>query len=194
MKTKLVVGVVALSILCFLAGTFSGFFIGVWSTQAGSDFLEDMLSDEERADVSRPRQLVRQGFRLEYPGNWRIDSTDEDHDPDHLFSIESPGSSFAMFRLFDFPSEPATNVDGQVRQFSKLLNTSKKSRFKSWGKFNGEGAHLQGRMLGLKCGVKIFSFSSDSRSFVVVSQHFDEDAADVQPGFELIESTFELIE
>ena len=154
--------------------------------------MEDMFSDEAPADVSRPRQMVRESFRLHYPGNWRIDSADGDYDPDHLFSIDSPGSSFAMFILFDFSSEPKENLDEQVQQFSKLIKTSESSRFQSWGKFKGHGVHLQGHLLGMKGGVKIFSHSSSHRSFVVVNQYFDEDLAHVKPGFDLIESTFEL--
>ena len=64
MKTKLVVGVVAVSIVCFLAGNLTGFFIGIWSTKAGSDFLEDMLSDEDAADVQPGFDLIESTFEL----------------------------------------------------------------------------------------------------------------------------------
>jgi hypothetical protein len=194
MKAKSFFGIAAIAIVCFLAGNFTGFLLGIWSTEAGSDFLEDALSDEQPANVSQSRQLVRDAFRVDYPGNWQIDSADEDYDPDHLFSIDSPGSSFAMFLVLDVPSEPATNVEEQVRQFSKLFNNSAESRFTNWGKYSGEGVHLQGRIFGMKSGVRIFSSSSSSRSIIVVQQCVDEDLADVEPGFDLIERTFELID
>ena len=194
MKTKSVVAGIVLALGFFIAGIVTGFFLGVWSTEVGSDFLEDLASEEEPADVDHPKKIVREGFRLEYPGNWQIDTADADYDPDHLFSIDSPGSVFVMFIMIDLPTDPSDNVEEQVGQFSKLIAHPVKSPFQRWGVFSGEGVLLKGRILGMKAGVRIFSHSAEDKSFIVVHQYFDEDLTDVEPGFKLIERTFQLIE
>lgn len=62
MNTKLVAGIIAVSIFCFVVGNVTGFVLGVWSRRAENDFLKDVLSDEEPADLGRPRQMVREGY------------------------------------------------------------------------------------------------------------------------------------
>src|SRR4051812_47886150 len=82
-----------------LVGGFFGFFLGIAVTKLGRTFIHNILHGEERADVSHPTKLDRETFQLQYPSNWTIDVTDENHDPDHRFTLHSPGTAFVMFFL-----------------------------------------------------------------------------------------------
>jgi hypothetical protein len=194
MKTRTLIGFIVVAVLAFLGGNLSGFFLGVLATKEAKAFLTDALADEQPADVAKPHHLVRNGFRLDYPGNWRIDSDDEDYDPDSFFSIDSPGSSYASFHIWEGASDPNHNVEILVDKFNKILSSSQSMPLKRWGRFQGEGVHLKGRLMGLKSSVKIFSCSTLGKSFTIINQCCDSDLLKAEPGFKLIERTFELKE
>jgi len=183
------------AVLFLFIGLVVGFFLGIGATKAGSAFLEDVMTGEAPADVAHPKSYVRPGFSFKYPGNWKIDTSDKDHDPDHFLSVESPGSCMTMLIVFDTPLDPAQSVQNQVDAFvPKLLSAPSRAPFTSWGKLTGQGVLLKGKMLGINPGsVKVFSHANDKRSFVVVEQCYDEDMKDVKPGFDLVESSFELL-
>jgi len=171
-----------------------GFLLGLGATKAGKAFLNELASEEAPADVANPQEISRPHFALKFPGNWKVDADDEDYDPDQLFSIDSPGSSFVMLAITDVPMDPAEQVQAQVESFvPKVIRDPARTPFSRWGNYAGKGLLLKGKMiLGLPGGLRVFSHSSESRSFVVVESYYDEDLEDVGPGFKLIESTFEL--
>lgn len=185
-----------LGLVFFILGNVSGFFVGVYSTGAGKKFLEDVFSPEEKADSSHPKDISRAGFRLKIPANWAVDTLDADYNPDHSFTIESPGSSFVMFIIMDIQSDPLENVQEQVEAFvPKVINKAQRIVFKKWGKYEGQGMQLRGRVISVvDGGVRIFSYSSEYRSFIVVESYFAEDLKKVQPGFQLIEDSFEILD
>lgn len=149
-------------------------------------------SDEGAAAENKPLRIERQAFRLSYPADWKIDTEDEDYDPDHLFSVNGPESSFVMFFVYDFASDPKVNVQAQVDAFSDLVLESKDTRFAKWGNLEGEGVHLRGKIHDLPGGIRIFSHTTDTESVTVVAMYFQEDLDIVTPGFVLIENSFEL--
>src|SRR5687768_1393831 len=105
-----------------VVGIGAGLLLAMVATQAGRSFLESMSSSERPADVKDRRAIEREAFRMAYPGNWKVDVEDEDYDPDHLFSIDSPGSCFAMFLVYDAEAtDPATMLNAQVDQYSTRL-------------------------------------------------------------------------
>jgi hypothetical protein len=189
-----------LGVLCFVAGlglgAIAGFLGGVWSTKAGKAFLEDLATDEQPADVGRKQSLARPGFTLDYPGNWKLDVEDEDHDPDHLFSIESPGSCHVTFTMLELEHDAAGNVETQIEALvPQLIKDPRRAPFDRWGDYAGVGVKLEGKVLGFLPGsVRVFSHSQEepARSFTVVESCFDEDMAAVGPGFRLIETSFKL--
>lgn len=180
------------AVLAFIGGSVTGFFAGVYSTRAGSEFIDDLFEQEKPADVKNAVVLARPSFALKYPGNWKIDSTDEDYDPDHNFSIDSPGSCFVNLTIFDAATDPTENVEGQIAAYAaKLIRDPTRTDFDTWGSFRGSGALLRGNLLGLLPGyVRLFSAAVDERSFVIIEFCYDEDAKMVEPGLRLIESSF----
>jgi hypothetical protein len=186
---------VAVALLFLFIGLGVGFCGGIGATKAGASFLEDFASDEAAADVAHPKSHVRPGFSFKYAGNWKIDMDDASKDPDHQVTVESPGSCMTMLVLLDAAIAPSTSVETQVNAFvPKLLAAPSRTPFTTWGKYTGEGMLLKGRLLGLNEGsVRVFAYANEKRSFVAVEQCYDEDMAHVKPGFDLLESSFELL-
>lgn len=184
----------AVALLSLFSGLVVGFFLGVGATKAGSAFLEDLASDEAPADVLSPRSYVRSGFSFKYPGNWKIEAEAPDNDPDHQVNVESPGACMTMLFLLDTPLDPADSVQTQIDAFvPRLLSAPARTPFTTWGKYTGQGVRLKGKLLGLSEGsIRIFSHANDRRSFIAVEQCYDDDMKQVKPGFDLVESSFEL--
>ena len=49
-----------------------GFGAGVLSTKAGSAAFDRLTTIEETPDVAHAQRLVKPGFSVSYPGNWRV--------------------------------------------------------------------------------------------------------------------------
>ncbi len=159
-------------------------------------FFEGLVETEQKADVRATKPIVRERFSLEYPGNWTVDEEDEDYDPDHLFSIDSPGSCHVTFVVFDSAISAKTCVEAQVEAFvPKIVKNPVQTPFVRWGSYYGEGVTLAGKILGLlKGSIRIFAHESvrEDLTLTIVEFCYDEDLPLVRPGFELIERTFEL--
>jgi hypothetical protein len=161
-----------------------------------ASFFEGLMQTEQRADVRAAKPHVRERFRLEYPGNWTIDEEDEDYDPDHLFSIDSPGSCHVSVIVFDAAIPAKDSVGAQVEALvPRLVKEPVQTPFTRWGAYDGEGMALAGKILGvLKGSVRIFAHESaaEDLTFTIVEFCYDEDLPLVRPGFELIERSFQL--
>lgn len=190
-RTNAVLLLIAIAV-ALAVGTFTGFFLGVASTKAGKAFLADIVQDEQKADVSSPKKIVRERFQLQYPSNWKIDADDEDYDPDHMFSIDSPGSAFVMFIIGTAELDPEEHLQIQIRHHEKLMGRMSINRFEKYGRFQGKGATLKGRIMGIRITVKLFAFQQDGLSLMITQQCPDEDWKHVQPGMTLIENSFVL--
>lgn len=177
-------------------GCAGGLLIGVGSTGAGDDLIESLVSTERRADVKDKKSIVRPAFTLQHPGNWKVDTEDEDYDPNHMFSIDSPGNCFTMFIVFDTVTDPDDTVQSQIDTYvPKLMKNPTQTPFTKWGRYEGTGMKLEGRVLGVTPGsLRVFSHADEKAdlSFVVVESCYDEDRKATEAGFALIEDTFQL--
>jgi hypothetical protein len=178
---------------CVMGGVV-GFGAGVASVKAAREAFTSAFQDEHRADVDKPQFIDRKAFRLQYPGNWKVNTAGSGYDPDHQFSIESPGQSFVLLIIDTGGTDPKIAVDAHVRQqTSKLMRDATRTPFEWWGAHRGEGVLLTGKMLGLTPGtIRIFAFLEGERTVTVVESTFDDDRAMVAPGFALIERTFQM--
>ena len=55
------------------------------------------------AQAKSANVIERDSFLLKYPADWKIDTQDEDYDPDAFFSLESPDDNLVMFMIFNVP-------------------------------------------------------------------------------------------
>ncbi len=181
-------------VIAFGAGCLLGFFAGVGSTKAGSRFMREVLSSESPAETEKPQLITRKAFQLKYPRNWKVDTADEDYEPDHLFSINSSGQSTVTFVILEKSVDQKEHVRIHENAFvPKLIADPTRTEFRRWGRFEGNGVELKGHMLHIVRGsVRIFCHSGKNSSFTVIEQTNDEDAPSVKPGFALVENSFTL--
>lgn len=145
------------------------------------------LSAQEHATIKRDK------FSLKYPSAWKIDTEDEDYDPDALFSIDSPdGENMVMFVLFDASMDAEELVKTQMDAFTaEMLKKPEVTSFESWGKYKGKGKLLKGKLMGVYNGfVRIFVFADDSKTLMVVEQCGDKDYVSLKKDYDLIASSF----
>ncbi len=190
-RTQIVLVTAAIAV-SLIVGLIAGFFMGVASTKAGRAFLRDVAEREQTADISHPKELVREAFRLQYPSNWRINVDDEDYDPDTLFSIESPGSTFVSFEIGKVGIEPEHYVQDLIRSYQKRMSKPVVSRFERYGRFTGKGAMLKGRIMGVKMNARVFSFRENGLTVMISESYADNDLQDARAGLGLIEMSFSL--
>jgi hypothetical protein len=153
----------------------------------------EVLQGEVAADVDIPTTFTSLPVTLQYPGNWSMDTDDPDHHPDTQFIIETTGE--CQFMVFFVPSavDERDILQEYVEQFSKLMPNPKRAAFDTWGRYKGAGTTLTGALLVIPGQIRIFVHSDDDKgaSFSIVEQCYDEDMAEVRPGFQLIEGTFD---
>ena len=181
---------------CLLLGGVVGFGMGVLAVEKGRSFVVSLFQSEQKATVASPITVDRPAFRFQYAGNWKIDVGDKDYDPDHSFSLDSPGQSFVMIQVADGLLDPKHLVETHASlQTEKIVKQATRTPFTRWGAFTGEGVLLKGKQLGLLAGtVRIFSFQDREHTYTVVESTYDEDRANVGPGFELVERSFQVKE
>jgi hypothetical protein len=186
--------VLGIALAGFAVGCGIGLVPGVLSDQLARAFLHQLFRREHAAAVDKPITVERPGFRFQHAGNWSIDTEAETYDPDHMFSVHSPGHSFSWFIVADGEIQPRTTLDKHVAaQTAKVMKDATQTPFTEWGSHHGAGMLLTGRHLGLTPGtIRIFAFREQGKTFTVIESTSDQDRSLVQPGLDLIARTFEV--
>jgi hypothetical protein len=192
MKSSQSVTLILVVIASLVVGGVIGFILGVASTKAGKAFLEELLEEEQNADVAHPHVVIRDRFQLQYPTNWKIDVNEEDYDPDQNFSIDSPGSAFVMFAIGTEELEAEESLRIYLRQYEKLGSVAIE-RFERFGRYTGKGAIVKDKSMGVRSTIKLFAFNQKGSSFMITQHWPDEDLKKVQAGLNLIENSFSLV-
>lgn len=151
-----------------------------------------LLTTIINAQGPQTRNIERDSFSLKYPADWKIDTEDEDYDPDNLFSIDSPGDNMIMFMIFNVAMDKDELLKVQTEAFSSsLIKKPEISEFNTWGNYNGTGRILKGKLLGVFKGfVRIFIYNDLHKTMVVVEQCYDKDYEKLKKDYDLISSSF----
>lgn len=189
---RLTLAILFTAFIAFPLGLAVGFGFGVYSTEFGKELLAVATSEELPADVANPKAVRRDHFELKYPANWSLARNDEDFDIDQYFSIDTPGYSYVLFEIYPVDTSPQDNVQDSTKYFNKLLRVSKTTSFDRWGKYSGAGVRLVGEYVGEPVEVRLFSHTSGERSFTVTEFFDTAKKQHVEPGYNLVEATFEL--
>jgi len=150
------------------------------------------LESEQPADVNNPKTIIWNSYTCEYPGNWKVEPLDQDLGYEAGITIEGSGSgSLIILKEID-NSSYNDFTDGIVEQLKDFQSTP----ITEWGNLPGKGQKLSGDHKEIKLPVKITIFKPESASPpYILAEHFaDEEEKLVKPGFELIRSTFKLVE
>ncbi|HET6994946.1 MAG TPA: hypothetical protein VFI06_08180 [Chitinophagaceae bacterium] len=140
------------------------------------------------------KKIDREGFSMQYPQGWTIDTADEDYDADALFSLDSPdGDNMIMFVIYDMALDTADLMKEQVTAFTaELLKKPVISHFNTWGKYKGSGKILKGKLMGVYKGfVRIFIYTDGKKTMTVVEQCFDKAYEELKKDYDLMASSFE---
>ncbi len=153
-------------------GLTGGFFLGVASTDVGRAAFANLVAVDVPADIDHPKSINRPKFTLQYPGNWVIGTEAENYDPDHVFTLRSPGGGHrVVFIVKDAPTDPQTSVDLQRKALeAKILRGATAEPLTHWGTFDGRGVTLSGRSLGVaQSTTTIFAWSDTQKSLTVIA-------------------------
>ena len=157
---------------------------------------------ERKAEVSKPTKFVHGRVSFDYPGNWEV-TTDEVVDDFHVFMLETPGEAFVYLTAFEVEEGEASLRD-EAKEFSKELELdvalvkSGESTMADEEARNGF-ERIRERMTFSVLGEKIVQERLHAgktiaglRVYLVVHA-VGEDFAKVEPGFDLILDTFEVL-
>jgi hypothetical protein len=141
------------------------------------------------------KTIDRDSFSLIYPDSWTIDKTDEDYDPDALFSLDASKADGAsmMFMIFSLPLDADEMLNEQVKTMTKALvkNPTSITDFDTWGNLKGKGKIIKGKLMGIFKGhIKLFMYTDDSKSMLVMEQLYDADVEKVAADFLSIANSF----
>jgi hypothetical protein len=140
------------------------------------------------------KTIDRDSFSVKYPSTWSIDTKDEDYDPDALFSLDAPAEGATMmFMIFDSVIDTDDMLKAQEEAMTKevIKKPTSITKFDSWGNYKGKGILIKGKILGvLKGQVKIFIYTDEHKSMLVMEQIYDSDLPVTGKEFEQIAMSF----
>lgn len=155
----------------------------------------NLSPNKKEAPTAKPVQLDRPLYKMSYAGDWSVDSSDKDFDWDSYFTLDTrSGSGFISVFVFNTGIDAKDAVDQQIKaHLEKTMKDGKVTHFDKWGSYKGEGANIQGKLMGsFKGNINIFSYSTDSTGFIAVYQLMDSEAEKDKPGVDLIKASFHL--
>ena len=144
-------------------------------------------------DLDSTVTIEREAFRLDYPGNWSVDTTDPDYDPDANFTIE-PMFADAVINFW-FYVEPLPSrecVDATLDNMSASYELDSIVVTDNWGAYSGAGYEGTARIEGTEFYLLMFCSTEQDTPFEVMILSEQEAHETIHPGFEHIEETFRL--
>jgi hypothetical protein len=131
---------------------------------------------------------------FQYPGNWWIDTWDEEYDPNANVYVEPMQDAWVQIMLYPCDSTAATELQATMTLLEEWMDDLSPSEASDlWGKHHGHGRSLRGTVEGTRCSVRIFvARLNDDVCLQVRELCALADEPDVSPGFELIRSSFSL--
>jgi len=154
-------------------------------------FLAGMFGAEP--DLVFRERLERPGYVLEYPGNWELDSSDEDHDPDYNFSI-GPMLADASIRFwfYDENFDSLECVNATMDNLSVSMLVIPDERLSTWGTYGGAGYRGRITIEGDEYSLTAFCASELARPFEILIIADGDSASKTEPGFALIRDSLQL--
>jgi hypothetical protein len=133
-------------------------------------------------------------FSLQYPDTWQPDKGAKDFDPNTNFTLVSPKNSYVQITISPKTSDPAKIVSETVKKLDgPAITTLTRTKIEEWGKHEGQGLHLKGKIVGsFPGGIKIFVFSSAHFNILVIEYYFSDELKDVQDDFDSISENFKM--
>ena len=146
--------------------------------------------------VGPPKTFASKTFTLTYPSTWRVDEKNKKYNPDHYVPIyDAPGDAMVIFLVSAGSLDPAETLEDRVKDQSENLTNVKRTDFTRWGKYDGKGAVLHGKMIEEgNATLRIFSFNAGMKTFVITEYFLDDQKQMLAPGYQTIENSFRVME
>jgi len=141
-------------------------------------------------DVDWPSTLDRPGFSLQYPGNWWVDDTDDEYDPDSYFSIMPMQDAGVDINVLQEAIDPTEYTLSCVQSYREVFVGGEMESFTRWGSHRGYGLEYVGTFEGGSYRVRVFTTSTGARGLTVVEYAEMGVESEMAPGFALIRTTF----
>ena len=144
-------------------------------------------------DLQNTHRIEREGFALNYPGNWEVDRIDEDYDPDGSFAIEPPDAD-ALIRLYFYVETMDSQgcVDQTRDNLSDAYTLSDLTGIDRWGNYDGAGYRGNVNIMLWDYDILIFCSTARERPFEIFQIVDENDTDKLQPGYDLIRDSLEL--
>ena len=145
-------------------------------------------------DLEHQQQHSSDTMQFSYPGNWWIDASDEEYDPDYSITVEPMQDALVDIYFSEASGDADEDLDAFLSTYEESLEDHRRgSEFQRWGSVSGRGRHTRGTLSGNQYEVRmLLGPNVDGFWLVVVEICRVEDIATLESGFELIRSTFKL--
>ena len=144
-------------------------------------------------DLDNPHMIEREGFTLQYPGNWQVDMMAEDYDPDGNITIAPPAADAQIrFSFYADTMDSQVCVDQTLGNLSATYDLPELTAFDSWGAYNGAGYRGSLNIMLGDYDILIFCSTERERPFEIFQIAKENAGGKLQSGFDLIRDSLEL--
>jgi hypothetical protein len=152
---------------------------------------EGLLVDVEREqppDLEKLNTFEWNGWRCEYPGNWKETFIDTKFSKDKAVHIGGVGSANIIF----FGSVQKTPYESILSDQRSSMKDVDETSINTWGGIGGQGVSVRGTLIShkLPMEVTIFQAADVPAPFVVLQAYAIEEKEHIVPALNLIHSTF----
>ncbi|MBI4616880.1 MAG: hypothetical protein HY720_24920 [Planctomycetes bacterium] len=149
------------------------------------------LQDAERPDLDHLKRHSSDRLFFEYPGNWRIESEDEDYDPNANIDFDCPQDATMNVLVYDSESTAEEELDEAIERFrNTFADVSAGSTFSTWGIYSGSGWEATGKYKAVTCRIRLFVARTQVGPILQVREVYRPgDERVLKPGFERIRRT-----
>lgn len=128
---------------------------------------------------------------LQHHADWELDSSADDYEPETRFTINSPYNSYVTIRIDQYKRTPESLIEDILyRLDGPAITTFSRSNFTQWGKHQGVGRHLKGKIMDMfPGGVRVFVTRPLNNTLIITEFYFSEELEDTAPGYMVISET-----
>lgn len=146
----------------------------------------------ETPNVGRPREIVTSEFTLSHPGNWYVDPTMEDYDPESYFSIEPPYTDCIVFFHLSLEFDSAEEALSLYREsLETMFSTSAWVAGGAWGPHPAQALHCTGRLEGSNYDLAIYAVTHGGHTLIVQEVCDVAASGKMEAGLDMIRLSFE---
>jgi hypothetical protein len=146
------------------------------------------------ADAPPPtgeREFRRGPFAFRCPAAWKVNDEGRQDKGFELVTLDLSEGAVVTLAAYDEEKDPAVLLPVLAKRFEEMMPTATKAPLSRWGRYEGAGVVLRGRVLFIRNTVRVFAFNAGGRAFAVFEQVPDGESEELAPGLKCLEGSFE---